>query len=134
MANTDFRSVDEYIESLPEHVQPVVQRVLGTLRKALPSAQEVISYQIPALRTDGGIVLYFAGWKEHISIYPVTDALMASFGDELRPYRASKGTLRFPLDRPMPVRLIARVAKFRAADVAERATARRAAAARSKKK
>ncbi|MGZ4762146.1 MAG: DUF1801 domain-containing protein, partial [Ilumatobacteraceae bacterium] len=60
--------------------------------------------------------------------------LMAAFGDELQPYRASKGTLRFPLARPMPVRLIARVAKFRAADVAERATARRAAAARTKKK
>ena len=127
MANTDFKSVDEYIASLPEHVQPAVQRVRDTLRKAVPGAQEVISYQISAVRTDGGIVLYFAGWKEHVSIYPVTDALVASFGDELQPYRASKGTLRFPLDRPLPVRLIARLAKFRAAEVAERATPRKSA-------
>ena len=119
MAKTEFKSVDEYIASRPEQVRPVLQRVRSTLHKAVPAAQEVISYQIPALRTEGGIVLYFAGWKEHFSIYPVTEPLMAAFGDELEPYRASKGTLRFPLDQPVPVRLIGRLAKFRAAEVAE---------------
>ena len=122
MANTDFQSVDEYIASRPEQVRPILQRVRTTLHQAIPTAQEVISYQIPAMRTDGGVVLYFAGWKEHFSIYPVTGPLMEAFGDELEPYRASKGTLRFALDQPVPVKLIGRLAKFRAAEVAQIAT------------
>jgi uncharacterized protein YdhG (YjbR/CyaY superfamily) len=127
MASTDFQSVDEYIASRPEQVQAILQRVRRTLRDAIPAAQEVISYQIPALRTDGGIVLYFAGWKEHFSIYPVTDALIEALGSELQSYRASKGTLRFPLDQPVPVKLIGRVAKLRAKEVAEHARAKAAA-------
>lgn len=127
MANTDFKSIDEYIASRPDEVQPVLRRVRGTLRKAIPGATEVISYQIPALRSDGGIVVYFAGWKEHLSIYPVTDPLVEAFGEELLSYRAGKGTLRFSLDQPVPMELIARVAKFRAQETAERAEAKRAA-------
>ena len=72
MAKTDFKSVDEYIASQPEAAQGVLQRVRSTIRKALPEAEEVISYQIPAYKLHGGPVLYFAGWKQHYSLYPAT--------------------------------------------------------------
>ena len=114
MAKTDFHSVDEYIATQPEGVRPILQRVRGAIRKALPEAEEGISYQIPAYKLDGGAVLYFAGWKEHFSLYPVTGTLVDAFADELAGYQLSKGTVRFPLARPVPVRLIERIARFRA--------------------
>ena len=124
MANTDFRSVDEYIASRPEPLRPVLERVRSAVRKALPKAEEVISYQIPAYRLYGGVVLYFAGWKEHYSLYPVSASLLAEFGDELAGCEISKGTIRFPLSRRVPVTLIGRIAKFKAKEAAERAKAK----------
>ena len=124
MANTDFRSVDEYIASRPEPLRPVLERVRSAVRKALPKAEEVISYQIPAYRLYGGVVLYFAGWKEHYSLYPVSASLPAEFGDELAGCEISKGTIRFPLSRRVPVTLIGRIAKFKAKEAAERAKAK----------
>ena len=107
MAKTDFKSVDEYIASQPEAVQGVLERVRSTIRKAVPGAEEVISYQIPAYKLHGGPVLYFAGWKQHYSLYPATAHLVAAFKDDLAPYEVSKGTIRFPLSEPVPVKLIA---------------------------
>jgi uncharacterized protein YdhG (YjbR/CyaY superfamily) len=127
MAKTDFKSVDEYIAKHPEDVQAILQRVRSTIRKALPGAQEVISYQIPTYKLHGGYVIYFAGWKRHYSLYPATDHLVAAFKDELAPYEVSKGTIRFPLSQPVPVKLIERIAKFRAKEAAERASAKLAA-------
>ena len=120
MANTDFKSVEEYLASRPEALHTVLQRVRGAILKALPGAEEVISYQIPAYKLDGRLVLYFAGWTEHYSLYPASDPLIAAFKDELSPGEVSKRTLRFPLSAPVPVRLIGRIAKFRAAETAER--------------
>ncbi len=122
MAKTDFKSVDDYIATQPKDVQAILKRVRSTIRKALPRAVEVISYQIPAYKLDGQRVLYFAGWKQHYSLYPATDGLVAAFKDDLAPYidKANKGTLRFSLSQPIPVRLIARIAKFRAKEAAER--------------
>ena len=77
MAKTDFHSVDEYIAQQPAERQPVLQRVRRTIRKALPQAEEGISYQIPAYKLDGSPVLYFAGWKEHVSLYPATGRLVS---------------------------------------------------------
>jgi uncharacterized protein YdhG (YjbR/CyaY superfamily) len=130
MANTSFSSVDEYIASRPVPVQPALQSVRSALRKALPGAEEVISYQMAAYRQHGRIVVYFAGWKEHYAIYPGSASLVAAFQDELAPYEQSKGTIRFPLSKPVPVRLIARIAKFRAQEV----EARKNAKATAKKK
>ncbi|MBI4953001.1 MAG: DUF1801 domain-containing protein [Myxococcales bacterium] len=121
MARTDFRSVDEYIATHPEAVQAVLERVRGAIRKAVPRAEEVISYQIPAYKLDGGTVIYFAGWKEHYSVYPATARVVEALADDLAPYQLSKGTIRFPLSRPVPVRLIARIAKLRAEETVERA-------------
>jgi uncharacterized protein YdhG (YjbR/CyaY superfamily) len=127
MAKTDFKSVDNYIASQPEAVQGVLERVRSTIRKAVPGAEEVISYQIPTYKLNGRPVLYFAGWKQHYSLYPSTDHLAAAFKDELAPYEVNKGTIRFPLSEPVPVKLIERIAKFRAKEVAEREKAKAAA-------
>ena len=121
MAKTNFKSVDEYIVTKPENVQHVLERVRRAIRKALPKAEEVISYQIPAYKLDGRTVIYFAGWKEHYSIYPATARLVAALRDELAPYEVNnKGTIRFPLTGRIPVRLIGDIAKFRAKEVAAR--------------
>ena len=124
LAKTDFKSVDEYIATQPDDMQAILQRVRGAIRKALPGAEEVISYQIPTYRLHGGYVIYFAGWKHHYSLYPATDDLVAAFKDELAPYKVNKGTIRFPLSQPVPVELIERIAKFRAKEAAERARAK----------
>jgi uncharacterized protein YdhG (YjbR/CyaY superfamily) len=120
VAKTDFKSVDEYIASQPEAVRSILGRVRGAIRKAVPEAEEVISYQIPAYKLQSGPVLYFAGWKQHYSLYPATGRVIAAFKDELSPYEIDKGTIRFPLSQPVPVQLIGRIARFRAKEVAGR--------------
>jgi uncharacterized protein YdhG (YjbR/CyaY superfamily) len=79
----------------------------------------VISYKIPAYRVHGGIVLYFAGWKEHYSLYPAGKRLVRAFKDQLASYKVSKGTIRFPLFEPVPVKLLGRIAKFRAKEAVQ---------------
>jgi uncharacterized protein YdhG (YjbR/CyaY superfamily) len=127
MAGTDYKSVDDYIASQPETVRPALERVQSAIRKAVPRVREVISYQMPAYRLDGGMVLYFAGWKRHYSIYPATADLVAAFEEELAAYEVNnKGTIRFPLDGRVPVGLIGRIARFRAKQVREREKAKKA--------
>ena len=118
MAKTDFTSVDEYIATQPEDVRPVLELVRRTIREAVPRADEVISYQIPAYKLDGNAVIYFAGWKRHYSLYPAGDPIVEAFKDELAPYEVDKGTIRFPLSEPVPVKLIAGIAKLRAEEAA----------------
>ena len=120
MAQTKFANVDEYISAQPQAAQIVLQLVRGTLRKALPDAEEVISYNIPAYKLHGGIALYFAGWKQHYSLYPAGELLVAALKNQLASYKVSKGTIRFPLSQPVPVKLIERLAKLRASEVAQR--------------
>src|SRR5215468_1114400 len=120
MAKTNFKSVNEYIASKPKEVQAVLKLVRDAIRKAVPEAEELISYQIPMYRMNGSPVLYFAGWKEHYSLYPLGDALAAEFKKELEDYEMSKGTIRFPLSGPVPVKLIVRIAKFRAQQLTAR--------------
>jgi uncharacterized protein YdhG (YjbR/CyaY superfamily) len=118
-------SVTEYIAGFPRGVQTVLRRVRSTIQKAIPGAEEAISYQIPTYKLNGRYVLYFAGWKEHYSLYPANARLVAAFKDDLAPYEVNnKGTIRFPLAKPVPVRLIAGIAKFRAVEVAEREKAK----------
>ena len=124
MKKTDFKSVDDYIATFPEGVQAILQRVRSTIRKAVPGAEEVISYQIPTYRLHGGYAVYFAGWKQHYSLYPAPGRLVAAFKDDLAPYELSKGTIRFPLSQPVPAKLIERIAKFLAKEAADRARAK----------
>jgi len=127
MAKTNYRSVDEYIASQPEATQAVLERVRSTIRKAVPGAEEVISYQIPAFKLPGGTGVFFAGWKKHFSLYPASAPLVAAFKNDLAPYEVSKGTIRFPLGEPVPAKLIERIAKFRAREVAEHEQAKASA-------
>jgi len=109
----------------------MLERVRSAIRRALPRAEEAISYQIPAYKLDGRTIIYFAGWKQHYSIYPANARLVAAFRKELVPYEVNeKGTIRFPLSGRVPAGLIARIAKFRARDIAGPAKARRVAVKR----
>jgi len=125
MAKTDVKSVDEYIATHNEDVQAILSCVRSTIRNAVPGAEETISYQMPAYKLQGGAVLYFAGWKQHYSLYPAGDRLIRAFKSELAPYKISKGTIRFRLSEPVPVKLIADIAKFRAKEGADRAKTKR---------
>jgi uncharacterized protein YdhG (YjbR/CyaY superfamily) len=115
-----FATVDEYIESFPPETRSILEEVRAAMRRGAPQAGERISYGIPTLTLDDRYVIYFAGWKRHISIYPVPEG-DAALRRDLEPYRAAKGTLRFPLDAPMPYELIERTA---AAAMRARSTAR----------
>jgi uncharacterized protein YdhG (YjbR/CyaY superfamily) len=130
MAKTNYKSVSEYIAAQPKPVQRALKQVRSIIRKAMPAAEEVISYQIPAYRLHGGVVIYFAGWQEHYSLYPLNDPLVAAFKEELAPYKLSKGTIRFPLSEPVPVMLVERLARFRAKQAAAHAKAKASGAER----
>ena len=102
-------TIDDYIDTFPADVQAILQEVRGRIRNALPTAGETISYGIPTFTIDGRYLVYFAGWKHHISVYPVP-AGDATFEREIEPFRAGKGTLKFTLAEPIPYDLIERVA------------------------
>lgn len=102
-------TTDDYIDAFPADVQVVLREVRGRIRKALPTASETISYGIPTFTIGGRYVVYFAGWKQHISVYPIPSG-DAAFQREIEPYRAGKGTLKFPLAEPIPYDLVERIA------------------------
>jgi uncharacterized protein YdhG (YjbR/CyaY superfamily) len=112
MADRKFASVDEYIGSFPPDVQEILQQVRQMILGAVPTATETISYQIPTVMLGGTALLYFAGWKRHISLYPAP-AGDETFERQLGPYRSAKSTLRFPLSRPIPYHLVEQVARLR---------------------
>lgn len=127
LGTTPPGDIDEYIAGFPRSVQRVLERVRSTIRKAVPAAEETITYRMPTYTLHGRYMLYFAGWKRHYSLYPATDRLAAAFKHELARYEVSgRGTIRFPLAEPVPVRLIAGIARFRAKEVAERGRLRSA--------
>lgn len=103
-----FETVDEYIASRPDDVQTILREIRRRALAAVPGAGDRISYGIPTITLDGHFVVYFAAWKHHISVYPVPDG-DEEFEWEIAPYRAAKGTLKFPLGKPMPYELIENV-------------------------
>jgi uncharacterized protein YdhG (YjbR/CyaY superfamily) len=110
-----FNSVQEYIASFPVEVQGNLQEIRRRCHAAVPDAGEMISYGIPTITMDGKYVVYFAGWAHHISVYPVP-AGDANFEAEIAPYRSAKGTLKFPLGKPLPYELIEKTAALLAAE------------------
>ncbi|MEO5739584.1 MAG: DUF1801 domain-containing protein [Vicinamibacterales bacterium] len=127
MKSAAARNVTDYIAGFPRSVQTVLKRVRKIIRDAVPEAEEMISYQIPAFKLHGRPLLYFAAWKELYSLYPSNPRLVAAFKEKLAGYELAKGTIRFPLSDPVPVRLIAGIAKFRAKEVAAAEKAKGAA-------
>ncbi|MGK8505342.1 iron chaperone [Nocardia asiatica] len=101
--------IDAYLAGFPEDVREILSGIRAAIRRALPEATEAISYDIPTFKLRGRNVVHFAGWKQHVSLYPIPDGDPA-LERELEPYRAGKGTLRFRLGEPVPYELIARLA------------------------
>lgn len=106
-------TVADYIADAPPKARKALKQLRTAIRAAAPGITERISYRIPVFELDGRYILYIAAFKAHVSVYPVTRGMVAKHGKAIAPYRAGKGTLRFPLDAPMPVALVAKLAKVR---------------------
>lgn len=113
-AKPKFHTVDGYIASFPPEIRAVLTAVRDTIRKAAPAeVEQTISYQIPTFKLDGRYLIYFAGWKDHVSVYPTPIAMTEALERDLEPYRSGKASANFPLDQPVPYGLISRLVKAR---------------------
>ena len=110
-----FNSIDEYIATFPEETQKMLEELRATIKTAAPDAREKISYQITAFELNGRNLVHFAGWKKHIAMYPIPSGTEA-FNKEVSKYMGGRGTLKFPIDKPLPLKLITKIVKFRVAD------------------
>ncbi|HBB93159.1 MAG: hypothetical protein A2X22_01535 [Bacteroidetes bacterium GWF2_49_14] len=108
------QNIDEYILGFPPEIQGILEEIRATIRAAAPEATEAISYQMPTFKLNGNLV-HFAGYKNHIGFYPVPSGIDA-FKEELSKFKGAKGSVQFPLGKPMPLDLISRIVKFRVAE------------------
>jgi len=111
MAKTNFQSIDEYIAACPPDSQDYLRQIRKLIRTLVPDANEKISYQMAAFERNGRNLIHFAGWRKHVSLYPVP-AGSEAFERQIAKYAGGKGTLKFPLDEPLPIKLIERVVKL----------------------
>ena len=114
-----FASVDDYIASYPEETRTQLARVRTAIRTAVPDAREKISYGMATFTLEGRPLLYFAGWKNHVGLYPVPTG-DAAFEEAIRPFRRAKDTVRFPITKPVPLDLVATIARLCVKRAAER--------------
>jgi uncharacterized protein YdhG (YjbR/CyaY superfamily) len=105
------KNVDAYIAAFPEESQALLQAMRETIAKAAPEAEEVISYQMPTYKLKGNLV-HFAGYQHHIGFYPGSSGI-AAFKEELSSYKSAKGSVQFPIDKPLPLEIVERIVKFR---------------------
>jgi uncharacterized protein YdhG (YjbR/CyaY superfamily) len=115
-------NVDFYIADFPAETQELLQQLRDTIKKAAPEAEEGISYQMPAYKLNGMLV-YFAGYKNHIGFYPTGSGIEA-FKHKMTAYKTSKGTVQFPLNQPLPLDLITEMVRFRVSENLKRLTAK----------
>ncbi len=123
MANETPQTIDEYIAGFPTDVQEILQRIRQTIREAAPEAQERISYKMPTFTLKGNLV-YFAAFKNHIGFYPIPSGI-EEFKEELSAYEQGRGSIQFPLDKPIPYDLISRIVKFRVKENLAKAAAKK---------
>jgi uncharacterized protein YdhG (YjbR/CyaY superfamily) len=116
------KNIDEYIAGFPNDIQEVLQKIRMTIRKAAPEAEETISYQMPTFRLKGNLV-HFAAFEKHIGFYP-TPTGIEKFQKELSIYKSAKGSVQFPLNRPIPYDLISQIVEFRVKENQEKAAAK----------
>lgn len=116
------RNIDEYIAGFPPDIQEILEKIRLTIRKAAPKAEEAISYMMPTFKLHGNLV-HFAAFKNHIGLYPAPSGIEA-FKEELSVYEGGKGTIRFPLDQPIPYTLIGKIVKFRVQQNLDKAAAK----------
>ena len=124
------QNIDDYIADFPVDVQLLLEKVRTTIKKAAPKAEEAIKYQMPTFVLNGNLI-HFAGYKNHIGLYPGSKPI-EEFKDELSRYEISKGTIRLPLDKPIPVGLISKITKFCVQRNLERVVSREAAKVKRK--
>jgi len=117
-----FNSIDEYIAVFPKEIQKILRELRATIKTSAPDAEERISYQIPTFALKGNLV-HFAAFKKHIGFYPTSSAIQA-FKHELAIYEGAKGTIRFPIGKPLPLKLISKIVKYRVAENLENAEIR----------
>ncbi len=107
-------TVQDYLAALPDDRRAVVEEMRRTINDAAPNAEESIAYDMPALRSHGGqFLVSYAAYKKHYSLFPASDAVVEALGEELKPYLAGKGTIRFPADKPVPTALVRKIVKVR---------------------
>ncbi len=116
----DFKNIDDYIKSFPEDVQLLLVQVRETIKKMAPNATEDIKYGMPTFILNGNLV-HFAAFKNHIGFYPVPTGIEA-FKAELSMYKMGKGSVQFPIDEPMPLKLIEKIVAFRVSENEAKAT------------
>lgn len=116
---TGFNSIDEYIATFPKETQKILMEIRDTIKVAASNAEEKISYQMPTFFLNGNLI-HFAAFKNHIGIYP-TPSSTEAFEKEISRYHSAKGSIRLPLDDPMPLKLISRIVKFRVAENLQKA-------------
>ena len=116
------KNIDEYIAGFPKDVQEILEKIRRTIRQAAPDAEETIKYQIPTFTLKGNLV-HFAAYKKHIGFYPAPRGI-EKFKKELSVYEGAKGSVRFPLDKPIPFDLITKIVKFRVKENLARAAAK----------
>ncbi|MEX2440507.1 MAG: DUF1801 domain-containing protein [Actinomycetota bacterium] len=109
-------SVEDYMASIPAEPRGALEKLRTTIKAAAPDATEAISYQMPAFKDHGSFLVSYAAFKDHCSLFPASDAVMQELGDELKPYVAGKGTIRFHADKPLPAALVKKVVKIRLAE------------------
>jgi uncharacterized protein YdhG (YjbR/CyaY superfamily) len=114
-SKVNFGSIDEYIATFPEDSRKIMEQLRATIKAAAPEAGEKISYNMPTFTLNGKYLVYFAGWKDHIAFYGAPKG-SPEFNEDLSAYETGKGTLRFPYDQPIPLDLISKIVKFRAAE------------------
>jgi uncharacterized protein YdhG (YjbR/CyaY superfamily) len=107
------KSVDAYLAALPQDARDTLEVLRRSIKNVLPEAVEVISYQIPTFKYKGRPLVYLAAWKNHCSLYPITQAVQKACADELKAYETSKGTIRFPIGQPLPPALVKKIVKAR---------------------
>jgi uncharacterized protein YdhG (YjbR/CyaY superfamily) len=112
-------TVDSYIKSFPDNVQILLKQIRATIKENAPDATESITYRMPAYKTNGKPLVYFAGFKSHIGFY-ATPTGHAKFSKELSKYKQGKGSVQFPLDKSMPLNLIGRIVKYRVEENSKR--------------
>lgn len=105
------KSVDDYIDGRPREVRPLLEQMRATIKKAAPKAVEVISYSMPAFKQNG-ILCWYAAFKNHIGFYPMASGI-AAFKKDIEKYKWAKGSVQFPMDKPLPLALVTKIVKYR---------------------
>ncbi|ACT96546.1 iron chaperone [Dyadobacter fermentans] len=113
MAASKPKTIDEYIAGFPDDVQAVLRQIRAEIRTVAPEAVETISYDMPTFNLNGTYLIYFAGWKKHVALYPISESIFQKLSEELSGYKGSKGSVHFPLNKPMPLGLIRKIVALR---------------------